>query len=139
PAGASPGSPAGIGWCSGAAGVALSRPAGDPGADAFVAAAAARRVSGDHSLCHGELGVLDVLVELAAAGHERAAATLTRDSAHVLGAIERYGPRCGTPDAVPTPGLLTGIAGIGYGLLRLGFTTEVPSVLLLRPGTHRSH
>ncbi|MBN6037605.1 type 2 lanthipeptide synthetase LanM family protein [Amycolatopsis sp. 195334CR] len=126
------GAAAGIGWCSGAAGVALSRPPGDPAADAFVAAAADRRVSGDHSLCHGELGVLDVLVELAATGHERAAATLTRDSAHVLGAIELYGPRCGTPHAVPSPGLLTGIAGIGYGLLRLGFPAEIPSVLLLR-------
>jgi lantibiotic modifying enzyme len=31
--------------------------------------------------------------------------------------------------------LLTGLAGIGYGLLRLAFSERVPSVLLLEPST----
>jgi lantibiotic modifying enzyme len=30
-------------------------------------------------------------------------------------------------------GLLNGLAGIGYGLLRLGFAHRVPSILLLEP------
>jgi lantibiotic modifying enzyme len=51
----------------------------------------------------------------------------------VLDAIDRYGPGCGTPGAVSSPGLLNGLAGIGYGLLRLGFGDRVPSVLLLQP------
>jgi hypothetical protein len=33
--------------------------------------------------------------------------------------------------AVETPGLMTGLAGIGYGLLRLAVPTRVPSVLVL--------
>jgi lantibiotic modifying enzyme len=49
----------------------------------------------------------------------------------VLGSLDQYGARCGTPNEVPTPGLLCGLAGIGYGLLRLGFADQVPSVLLL--------
>ncbi|HEY0636728.1 MAG TPA: hypothetical protein VGD67_03710, partial [Pseudonocardiaceae bacterium] len=63
----------------------------------------------------------------------RAAAELRRATGRLLGSMDRYGPRCGTPDAVPTPGLLSGLAGIGYGLLRLGFRERVPSVLLLDP------
>jgi lantibiotic modifying enzyme len=32
---------------------------------------------------------------------------------------------------VDTPGFLTGLAGIGYGLLRLALPDRVPSALLL--------
>jgi hypothetical protein len=31
------------------------------------------------------------------------------------------------------PGLMTGVAGIGYGLLRCYFPADVPSVLTLAP------
>jgi lantibiotic modifying enzyme len=50
----------------------------------------------------------------------------------LLAALDRFGPRCATPDSVSSPGLLTGLAGIGYELLRLGFGARVPSVLLLQ-------
>jgi len=36
---------------------------------------------------------------------------------------------------VESPGLLTGLAGIGYGLLRLAEPTRIPSVLVLAPPT----
>jgi hypothetical protein len=45
----------------------------------------------------------------------------------------RGGFRCGTPGAVAGPGLLTGLAGLGHGLLRLARPDRVPAVLLLRP------
>lgn len=81
----------------------------------------------DLSLCHGELGHADVSVS------GWSAATRHRRTGEVLAALRRDGPRCVTPDRVPTPGLLTGLAGIGFGLLRLGFPERVPSVLLLDP------
>jgi lantibiotic modifying enzyme len=84
------------------------------------------------SLCHGELGVLEALTGCAP-DHEPAAVARARGIAFLLGALEKFGPCCGTPDGVPVPGLLTGLAGIGYGLLRLGFVERVPSVLLLEP------
>lgn len=87
-----------------------------------------RPVLRDLSLCHGELGIAEVLA--AVPGGEPAR---RRHAGLVLDAIDRYGPCCGTPDGVPTPGLLTGLAGIGYGLLRLGFPNRVPSALLLEP------
>jgi lantibiotic modifying enzyme len=81
----------------------------------------------DLSLCHGELGRADVSANdlTIAARHHRTKA--------VLAALRRDGPRCATPDQVPTPGLLTGLAGVGHGLLRLAFPDRVPSVLLLEP------
>jgi type 2 lantibiotic biosynthesis protein LanM len=130
----------GLGWCSGFAGTVLAtHAAGMPEdttvADAFAAAVTERSPSRDHSLCHGELGTLETLVVLAEQGHQPSSAALTKTSARLLGAMEQHGTYCGTPHGVPSPGLLTGTAGIGYGLLRLGFAERVPSLLLLRPAS----
>ncbi|SDI36528.1 type 2 lantibiotic biosynthesis protein LanM [Actinokineospora alba] len=93
-----------------------------------------RPVLRDLSLCHGELGVVDTLTVLAAADRPGAARAMRRRAGLVLDALDRYGPVCGTPGGVFTPGLLTGAAGIGYGLLRLAHVDRVPSVLMLQPG-----
>ncbi|RKN05121.1 type 2 lantipeptide synthetase LanM [Streptomyces radicis] len=134
------------GWCEGAAGVLLA--AADGGAAEGPEAerhtrpltdlVAQRPPRADLSPCHGELGTLETLAVLATAGHEPAAAGYTRRAAAVLGSLGRHGHRCGTPGHLPSPGLLTGLSGIGYSLLRLGFPGTVPSVLLLEPGPHRS-
>lgn len=110
-----------LGWCGGTAGEVLAR-ATDDGVDRLIARGPLR----DMSLCHGELGVLEAL------GAARADAALARRTGQLLAAIERSGPRCGTPDAVPAPNLLMGLAGIGYGLLALGFAEETPSALLMK-------
>lgn len=134
------------GWWSGAAGRLLAHgrdvPPAQPGTDAMLRALAARPVSADLSLCHGELGIVDGLSFLPGPGavDQLSGAEIARHRAGlVLDAISRFGPTCGTPDAVPTPGLLHGLAGIGYGLLRLGFPAEVPSVLRLEPGPARPY
>jgi hypothetical protein len=41
--------------------------------------------------------------------------------------------RCGTPLGVESPGLMTGLAGIGYQYLRLHDPKRVPSVLAVEP------
>jgi hypothetical protein len=51
----------------------------------------------------------------------------------LLGALAATGPRCGTPGQISTPGYLHGLAGIGYGLLRLAEPSMVPSILLFEP------
>jgi type 2 lantibiotic biosynthesis protein LanM len=114
---AAAGDQAGPGWCRGAAGLLIAG-VGDTDLPA------GRPLLRDLSLCHGELGIAEALTEVAA---RRAHTAL------VLGAIERHGPTCGTPGRVSTPGLLTGLAGIGYGLLRAGFSERVPAVQLLQP------
>jgi lantibiotic modifying enzyme len=132
--------PVDIGWCAGLSGAVLARigataddVAADKWLDEAVAVLGEHRPLRDTSLCHGELGVAEALIVLAADGDERAAAHRDRCAALLLGALEHAGPRCGTPRGVPSPGLLTGLAGIGFGLLRLGFADQVPSVLLLDP------
>jgi len=51
----------------------------------------------------------------------------------VLANIERDGFLCGTRGGVEAPALMNGLAGIGYGLLRLVSPERVPSVLALAP------
>ncbi|MBP2476688.1 type 2 lantibiotic biosynthesis protein LanM [Crossiella equi] len=111
-------SAAGLGWCSGAAGLALAT--GDLGG------LAEQPVVHDLSLCHGELGILEVLTVL-----DGPPAARRRRAGLVLDALHRQGPVCGVPSGVPTPGLLNGLAGIGHGLLRLSRPDRVPSLILL--------
>lgn len=125
-------------WCRGRAGIALAV-LDAPGAmdDPHLAAWARGTVEGlgtgrpapDDSLCHGEAGVCELL------GHSalpEARPHWIRRAGALLASVEENGARSGAPDGVPHPGLLTGLAGIGHGLLRAGFPERVPSVLLMR-------
>ncbi|WP_016699813.1 type 2 lanthipeptide synthetase LanM family protein [Actinoalloteichus spitiensis] len=138
----------GTAWCHGIAGPALawagagSGPPGasagaDPLPDAVLEALTGREARADLTPCHGELGVVEALTALTRRRPDLLGAA-ERGQARVLGALDRTGPRCGTPSGLPTPGLLTGLAGIGYGLLRLAQPEVVPSVLALHPGPRPS-
>lgn len=126
-------------WCRGRPGIALAV-ADSPGAQAdrqlaewlprAVRNTARAAPLPDQSLCHGELGVLELLGR---GGPAYGRTPWVRRAAALLAGVDQEGPRCGTPDHVPHPGLLTGLAGIGHGLLRLGFPEQVPPALLLRP------
>jgi type 2 lantibiotic biosynthesis protein LanM len=123
-------------WCHGAPGIGLAR--ADSGstdspevaADLEMAIHSMRHAPSEAnlSLCHGLLGNLELLTVAAPSTAERAAR-----AAQALAVFEQRGPICGTPGGIPTPGLMVGLAGIGHGLLRLGFPERVPSVLLLQP------
>jgi len=131
-------------WCHGAPGIGLARLAMlERAADttlcgeirAALTTTSRRRSTSNHALCHGELGNLDLLVTAAdrladstwhAEARRRAAAALTF--------AERSGGwLCATPFGLQSPGLMTGLAGIGYGLLRIAQPERVPSVLSLEP------
>lgn len=128
-------------WCHGAPGIGLSRVLagafqGDPRARTEVEMAVTTTLrSGfgqNHSLCHGDLGNLDILQQIAQATADRALlAEVQRLAAAVVADIRDQGYRCGLPLAVTSPGLMTGLAGIGYGLLRLAAPDAVPSILAL--------
>ncbi|MEU5654581.1 type 2 lanthipeptide synthetase LanM family protein [Streptomyces sp. NPDC047737] len=141
------GAVAGRAWCEGASGVALAiadspQALADPelrdwlGERAGEVARAAPQ--GDDSLCHGELGVLELL------GHAalpRLRPHWLRRAGTLLAAADRAQPHCGTPGHVPHPGLLTGLSGIGHGLLRAGFPDRIGPALLMRhsTGADRAH
>jgi lantibiotic modifying enzyme len=128
-----------LSWCSGLAGAAAAF--GGAVSERHLAAVGAAGGASAHdlwlrdlSLCHGESGLLEPLAALPGpAGAEARRRAGERLAAAVARAAAHGGIRCGTPLGVPTPGLLTGLAGIGYGLLRLAPGATIPSVLLLEP------
>lgn len=128
-------------WCHGSPGIGLVRlralaRSEDPVLREEVTRAVAATIRGgfghNHSLCHGDLGNLELLLHASADPADAAArAALDRCQTELLESIGRNGFRCATPGSIDTPGLMIGLAGIGHGLLRLADPVRVPSVLMM--------
>jgi lantibiotic modifying enzyme len=148
-----------VSWCHGAAGIGFARLrsfslTGDPALraeaeiaidttarllEAMIAPEGDPRYDANFCLCHGLGGNADlllyaseVLVGTPEAGQMAARARAVGD----LG-VARHGRRapwpCGIPGAGETPGLLIGLAGIGYFYLRLHDSAATPTPLLIDP------
>jgi type 2 lantibiotic biosynthesis protein LanM len=130
-----------LAWCHGAPGIGLARVQAlrhldDPLLHEEIAAAVgttlARGFGRNHCLCHGDMGNLEFVMQAAQVrSDKRWRAEGERWAATILESIERDGWLCAVPLGVEAPGLMTGLAGIGYGLLRLAEPAQVPSVLAL--------
>jgi lantibiotic modifying enzyme len=84
------------------------------------------------------MGNLDLLLEAGRLfGDARLLSRAYTMAAGVLQSIREHGWLCGVPAGVETPGLMVGVAGIGFGALRLADPARVPSVLTLRPPVAR--
>jgi type 2 lantibiotic biosynthesis protein LanM len=130
-------------WCHGAPGVGMARLASlqyhDDAAirDEIGAAIQTTLKEGfgrNHSLCHGDMGNLEVLLlasSLLSNTHvkEQTAAI----QAILLENMQDQGWQSGIPFPVETPGLMLGLAGTGYALLRMADPERVPSLLVLAP------
>ncbi|MEV5103720.1 type 2 lanthipeptide synthetase LanM family protein [Streptomyces massasporeus] len=142
-------------WCHGAAGIGMSRldligrPAAaglEPrlAADALAALrpgghgsgpdAGAHRLTGrgSDSMCHGDLGNLELLL-LAERGGRSEPGGLMRLLGEKLDTAAESDWVCGSPTRAETPCLMTGLSGVGHQLLRFACPDEVPSVLLMHP------
>jgi type 2 lantibiotic biosynthesis protein LanM len=138
------GGPPPVAWCYGAMGIGMGRVLSLPylGDDATCrreidAALATTMRAGFgqcHALCHGDIGNVELLLHAAGAMDrpELRDEARARVSAAVESAQEQ-GWVCGTPLGVETPGLMVGLAGAGYGLLRMAAPDVVPAVLALSP------
>jgi type 2 lantibiotic biosynthesis protein LanM len=130
-------------WCHGAPGIGLSRlyllsRADDEQArtelNAALRTTLALGFGQNHSLCHGDLGNLDLVLQAAEALDDPfLRSEAVRAGSRVFHSIAEHGWLCGVPMRVETPGLMVGLAGIGYGLLRMADPARVPSVLTLAP------
>lgn len=128
-------------WCHGAPGIGLARlymlrHLDDPTLRSDLAVALQTTLSqgfgGNHSLCHGDLGNLELLLQAREQlDRQTWAPQVEQRAAQILDNIERHGWLCGTPDGLESPGLMTGLAGIGYQLLRLAEPQRVPALLML--------
>ncbi len=132
-----------IAWCHGAPGIGLARldslqyvddPALRPEIDAALQTTFAHGFGLNHCLCHGDMGNLEFVQSavrlLSLSQYEEPVQHL---KSMLLDSIEKEGWVTGVPMGVETPGLMLGIAGTGYQLLRLASPERIPSVLLLAP------
>lgn len=132
-------------WCHGAAGIGLARlealkHINDPlileEAKIALKTTLAQGFGLNHSLCHGDMGNLELLLR---AGEVYAEGEmddeLDRLKAALAASLSGGKWACGTPTGIETPGLMTGLAGIGYGLLRLAEPDKIPCILTLAPPT----
>jgi len=130
-------------WCYGAPGIGLARVAAmkyvdDPivreDLERAIHATSSFGPGANHSLCHGDLGNLDFLLQASQiAGSPQLAMKVDELTNQILASMKKYGWLCGVPLAVESPALMNGLAGICYGLLRMAAPYRVPSVLTLSP------
>ncbi len=130
-------------WCHGAPGIGLARldslscfdnPEIRLEINSALKTTIKKGFGGNHSLCHGDLGNLELLLQASQTlDNPEWKMQVDRLSTIILESINKHGWLCGVPLGVETPGLMTGLAGIGYQLLRLAEPERVPSVLVLEP------
>ncbi len=129
-----------VDWCHGAPGIGLARTRWINPSDPLIAEeirvathTTLRYGFGrNHSLCHGDLGNAELLLyrhpDLTGSNTPSVTGAVKQMIIH---SIKTHGFLCGTPQHIETPGLMTGLAGIGYGLLRLAAPDRIPILLLL--------
>lgn len=126
-------------WCHGAPGIGLARLrlkalVGDNNFDKEIETAIQTTLQSgfddNHCLCHGSLGNLDLLLEaseiLDNPNYKRQAEAL---AAQIVEGQSSTGWLSGYMFNLETPGLMVGLAGMGYELLRVAHADKVPSVL----------
>jgi type 2 lantibiotic biosynthesis protein LanM len=128
-------------WCYGAPGIGISRavamkhsdhPVVRQDLERAVEATLQRGPGTNHSLCHGDVGNLDFLLQAAeATGSRELGQKVDELSNQIIASMKKHGWLCGVPLGVESPALMNGLAGICYGLLRLADPERVPSVLSL--------
>jgi type 2 lantibiotic biosynthesis protein LanM len=132
-----------VAWCHGAAGIGLARLATlndlddartreeiDDALDATIRFGFAT----NHSLCHGGLGDIELLLTAARTlDRPRDHEALESATCEIVASLEANGPVTGVPQGVETPGFMTGLAGMGYQLLRLAEPEKLPAALVLAP------
>lgn len=129
-------------WCHGAPGIAIGRllslralPSNRMREEALTAVETTlgQGFTGiSHCLCHGDLGNLEVLTLAAAVtGESRWQDRREQWAARILATGRRNGWRCGVAPGITAPGLMSGLAGIGLGLLRLWSPETIPAALWL--------
>jgi lantibiotic modifying enzyme len=138
-----------VAWCHGAPGIALSRLRAYEllrkevyRTEALQALETTRRTTenwlnrsvGNYSLCHGQSGNAEVLLEgspILGQDSDGVALAYEVGDVGIARHVKKSDWPCGTPGG-ETPSLMLGLSGIGYFYLRL-CDQSVPSILILRP------
>jgi type 2 lantibiotic biosynthesis protein LanM len=132
-----------VAWCHGAPGIGLARLGSLEHLDNLTVrneidialnTTLQQGFAATDSLCHGALGNLELFVTATQLLHRpEDASAVQQGAAAIVERMDASGWRPAVPVGVDTPGFMTGLAGMGYELLRLADPDNVPSVLLLAP------
>ena len=130
-------------WCHGAPGIGLARIASLPfhsdaevlqEIDTAVETTLEKGFGRNHSLCHGDLGNLDLITEAARARKDAGLrARSDRIAAGILEGIDEHGWFYGLSSGAEPLGLMVGLAGVAFGLARAAEPDRLPCVLTLSP------
>jgi lantibiotic modifying enzyme len=130
-------------WCYGGPGIGLARVAAMRDIDNPIVRQDLQRAiqatlsygpGANHSLCHGDLGNLDFLLQASqATGDQELVLKVDELTNQIIASMKKYGWLCGVPLSVESPALMNGLAGICYGLLRMAEPDRIPSILILGP------
>jgi len=130
-------------WCHGAPGIGLARIASLSfhsdlevlqEIETAVGTTLEKGFGRNHSLCHGDLGNLDLITEAARTmGDDALRARAGRIAGGILKGIDGHGWLYGLPEGAEPLGLMLGLAGVAYGLARAAEPDRLPCVLALSP------
>jgi type 2 lantibiotic biosynthesis protein LanM len=130
-------------WCHGAPGIGLARLASLPfhsnpevlqEIETAVETTLEKGFGRNHSLCHGDLGNLELILEAARTrGDGALRARAGRIAAGILQGMDERGWLYGLPEGAEPLGLMVGLAGVAYGLARAAEPDRLPCVLTLSP------
>jgi lantibiotic modifying enzyme len=137
------GAPMAAAWCHGSVGIGLAHLDLDPTLSQPGTRLTLRRAAGvtyrlglgwNHCACHGDMGAWELLERAIAAGEGPAGVSREQLLASLVTSIEDHGPSCGLARDAFVPGLLPGLGGVVYQLLRAHPEHELPSILILGGG-----
>ena len=126
-------------WCHGSVGIALTaldleRRGWAVPEDLLPRVAAAAYKDGlgwNHTLCHGELGVWELMDAALRAGCAPDGVGRESFEAYVVASLEENGAISGMAREAFSPALMSGLGGVAYQLLRMAEGSGLPSVLVL--------
>ncbi|MCA1578630.1 MAG: type 2 lantipeptide synthetase LanM family protein [Acidobacteria bacterium] len=125
-------------WCHGAVGIGLAHLDLDSTLTHASTRKLVRRAAAatwrlgmglNHCVCHGDLGAWELLDSAIAAGEAPKELTASYLLDIILTSLEQDGPSFGMGGNAFTPGLLPGVGGVAYQLLRAHPEHDLPSIL----------
>ncbi|HWM24792.1 MAG TPA: type 2 lanthipeptide synthetase LanM family protein [Chthoniobacterales bacterium] len=134
-----PGAKTATAWCHGSVGIGLARLDLDPTLANPATRQVLRRAAAatwrlafgwNHCACHGDFGAWELLERAITMGEGPKDLTLLHLDESLLSSLEDHGPSCGMLRDAFAPGLLPGLGGIAYQLLRMHPENGLPSILI---------